>query len=128
MQNRLTEPFPPELTPTNEVHVYIGTLSSTRKVGQLQSNPKATLGFQDANGRGYIVMKGNAALLEDKDASESKRLQAFCKFILPRDKTRVLFFFGLWARACVVIVPISPIKSRIWAWHSGGDDKLVGNG
>jgi general stress protein 26 len=64
---RLTEPFPAELTPSNDLHIYIGTLSTTRKVPQISHNPTSTMAFHDPNGRGFVVLKGNSTCLEDSD-------------------------------------------------------------
>ena len=62
-QARTMDPFPPD---TNMV-VWFGTNSNSRKVKEIDDNSKATLYYEAPNARGYVVLKGNAFMVDDPD-------------------------------------------------------------
>lgn len=59
-QARLMAPFDPE----DSMKVWLATNRTTRKVGQLRKNPRATLAYHDAAGSGYVTLVGSARLVE----------------------------------------------------------------
>ncbi len=66
-QARLMEPFPPE----EDFRVWMGTNPASRKVGQIRSNPRATLAYHDSKGPGYVTLVGRIRLATD--LSERRR-------------------------------------------------------
>lgn len=58
---RVVDPFPPE----PDMTVWMATKASTRKVGQLRKNPRATLLCFDAARKGYVTLLGTATPIED---------------------------------------------------------------
>ncbi len=60
-QARLMDPFPPEANMT----VWMATSSATRKVVQLQHDPRATLAYHDSERQGYVTLIGEARLVTE---------------------------------------------------------------
>jgi PPOX class probable F420-dependent enzyme len=67
-QSRIVEPFPLEDTFT----VWIATNGSTRKVRQIERDPRVTLLYFDQAGPGYVSLLGTAAIVRDP-ADKAKR-------------------------------------------------------
>jgi PPOX class probable F420-dependent enzyme len=73
-QSRIVEPFPPE----DNFTVWIATNSSTRKVRQIQRDPRVTVLYFDQGERGdprapgYVSLIGTATIVRDP-AEKSKR-------------------------------------------------------
>lgn len=53
---RIMDPFPPE----NDFTVWFGTNLKSRKVGQIERDPRATLFYVSPDMSGYVMIKGNA--------------------------------------------------------------------
>ncbi len=62
-QARLMDPFSPEADMT----VWMATSSTTRKVGQLRHDSRATLAYYDWEREGYVTLIGVARLVSDID-------------------------------------------------------------
>ena len=62
-QARTMDPFPPD---TNMI-VWFGTNSNSRKVKEINNNSKVTLYYEASDARGYVVLKGNAFIVNDSD-------------------------------------------------------------
>lgn len=62
-QARTMDPFPPD---TNMV-VWFGTNSNSRKVKEIRNNSKATLYYEAPDARGYVILKGNASVVDDPE-------------------------------------------------------------
>ncbi len=60
-QARLMDPFPPDADMT----VWMATSLTTRKVGQLRHDPRATLAYYDWEREGYVTVIGVARLVGD---------------------------------------------------------------
>lgn len=58
---RIMDPFSPE----KDMAIWFGTNKDSRKVLELKNDPRVTLYYQNANGAGYAVIKGNAYLVDD---------------------------------------------------------------
>lgn len=65
---RIMDPFPPE----SDFTVWFGTKSESRKVGQIKNNPTVTLYYQDRDVSGYVVIHGNAIIVDDKKEIEKR--------------------------------------------------------
>ena len=58
---RTMDPFPPD----SEMVVRLGTNASTRKVTQIRRDPRVALYYFDREALGYVVIYGNAKLIDD---------------------------------------------------------------
>ena len=58
---RTMDPFPPE----DDLTVWFGTNSSSRKVTQIKENSKVTLYYTDSDDRGYVMIHGIASIVND---------------------------------------------------------------
>lgn len=58
---RTMDPFPPE----DNLIVWFGTNSNSRKVTQIQENPKVTLYYEDPDKTGYVTIYGIATIVSD---------------------------------------------------------------
>jgi general stress protein 26 len=63
-QVRAMDPFPPEENMT----VWFGTNSHSRKVAEIRRNPRVTLYYFDREGQGYVTIYGVARLVNDPKA------------------------------------------------------------
>ena len=60
-QVRTMDPFSPE----EDMVVWMGTNKSSRKVLEIQNDSRVTLYYEAPNGGGYVVIKGNAYLIDE---------------------------------------------------------------
>jgi general stress protein 26 len=58
---RTMDPFLPE----DDLVVWFGTNSHSRKVKQIQENPKVTLYYEDTDKTGYVMIHGIAKVVDD---------------------------------------------------------------
>ncbi len=65
---RIMDPFPPE----RDFTVWFGTNSESRKVSQIKNNPTVTLYYQDIDASGYVVIHGNAQIVDDQKEKENR--------------------------------------------------------
>src|SRR5210317_1635733 len=65
---RIMDPFLPE----NDLTVWFGTNSKSRKVNQIKNNSTVTLYYQDSNASGYVVIHGNAQIVDDQKEKEKR--------------------------------------------------------
>lgn len=73
---RTMDHFPPE----DELTIWFGTNSNSRKVDQIKNNPLITLYFLDNDESGYVIIHGNATLIVDKISKDKywkKEWEAF---------------------------------------------------
>lgn len=59
---REMDPFPPE----NDFTVWFGTNPESRKVKQIEKDPRVTLNYLDNDGSGYVMIYGRAELVNSK--------------------------------------------------------------
>lgn len=78
---RIMDPFPPE----SDFTVWFGTKSQSRKVNQIKNNPTVTLYYQDSDASGYVVIHGDAQIVDDQKEKE-KRWKDEWKAFYPNDK------------------------------------------
>jgi general stress protein 26 len=67
-QARVMDPFEPE----QDMTVWMATDASTRKVRQIEADPRATLACYDAAAAAYVSMIGRARLVDDLDERERR--------------------------------------------------------
>ncbi len=60
---RIMDPFPPEENFT----VWFGTNTYSRKVGQIKNDPRATIFYVSPDMSGYVLIQGNANLVNDPE-------------------------------------------------------------
>jgi len=65
-QARIMDAFPPE----KDFTVWMATNRSTRKVGQIRSDPRTTLHYVDPAGASYVTLIGRSEVVEDPAARE----------------------------------------------------------
>ena len=65
---RIMDPFPPE----SDFTVWFGTNAQSRKVNQIKNNSKVTLYYQDSDASGYVVIHGNAHIVDDPKEKETR--------------------------------------------------------
>lgn len=61
---RAMDPFPPG----DELVVWMATNAGTRKVAELEQDPRATLYYFDGDGGGYVTLLGRARIVRDAQA------------------------------------------------------------
>jgi len=62
-QVRTMDPFLPD----EDVVVWLGTNSNSRKVKEIRNDSRITLYYEAPNGAGYVVIKGRAYLVDDPE-------------------------------------------------------------
>ena len=82
---RIMDPFPPE----SDFTIWFGTNSQSRKVEQIKNNPTVTLYYQDSDTSGYVVLHGNAKIVEDQKEKDKRWKAAWEKFY-PNNKAGYL--------------------------------------
>jgi general stress protein 26 len=65
---RLMDPFPPE----SDFTVWFGTNAESRKVNQIKNNPTVTLYYQNRDLSGYVVIHGNAQMIDDQEEKQKR--------------------------------------------------------
>jgi general stress protein 26 len=63
---RTMDPFPPE----NDFTVWFGTNPGSRKVDQIKKNPKVTLYYLANGDSGYVMIQGNAEIVDNPSEKE----------------------------------------------------------
>ena len=64
---RTMDPFQPE----SDFTIWFGTNSKSRKVNQLKNNPTVTIYYPEKNNSGYVVLHGEAKLIDDPKEKDS---------------------------------------------------------
>lgn len=81
-QARTLDPFPPD----ENMVVWLGTNSRSRKVREIRRNPRVTLYYFDREGQGYVTISGIARLVNNPK-EKAKRWKEEWKDFYP-DRTR----------------------------------------
>lgn len=82
---RTMDPFPPE----ENVTVWFGTNSTSRKVAQIKQNNLVTLYYRDKDDSGYVTIHGKATLINNKQ-EKSKHWKETWKSFYPNKKESYL--------------------------------------
>lgn len=86
---RVMEPFAPD----DDFTIWLATNPKSRKVAQLQANPKATIHYFDKNHLGYVSLMGTATLVNDPKIKASKWKDGWENFYPNKDKDYLLIKF-----------------------------------
>ena len=73
---RIMDPFPPE----SDFTVWFGSKTQSRKVNQIKNNSTVTLFYQDSDASGYVVIHGNAQIVDDQKEKEKRWKDAWEAF------------------------------------------------
>ncbi|MFT6204729.1 MAG: general stress protein 26 [Spirosomataceae bacterium] len=65
---RAMDPF----TPESDFTVWFGTNAKSRKVNQINKDPRVTLYYLDSNASGYVMIHGIAQLVDDQKEKEKR--------------------------------------------------------
>ncbi len=65
---RTMDPFPPD----NNLVVWLGTNTKSRKVDQIKNDPRVTLYYLDNDNSGYVIIYGIAELVNPQDEKEER--------------------------------------------------------
>ena len=65
---RAMDPF----TPEEDLTVWFGTNSKSRKVDQIKKDPRVTLYYLDKDASGYVIIHGVARLVNDQEEKEKR--------------------------------------------------------
>ncbi|MCK5678452.1 MAG: pyridoxamine 5'-phosphate oxidase family protein [Flavobacteriaceae bacterium] len=65
---RAMDPFIPE----NDLTVWFGTNANSRKVDQIKKDPRVTLYYLDSDSSGYVMIYGNAQIVDDENEKNNR--------------------------------------------------------
>ncbi|MFQ5630227.1 MAG: pyridoxamine 5'-phosphate oxidase family protein [bacterium] len=65
---RTMDPFPPE----NDMIIWFGTSSKSRKVKEIRHDPRVSLYYADPGGGGYVVIAGTAFLVDEAKEKQKR--------------------------------------------------------
>ena len=85
-QARTMDPFPPD----EDMVVWLGTNKNSRKVREIRTDSRVTLYYEAANGSGYVVIQGNAYLINDPEIIEKYWKEEWDQFYQNKDSTFTL--------------------------------------
>jgi len=85
-QARTMDPFLPD----EDMVVWLGTNKNSRKVGEIRNDPRVTLYYQAQNGNGYVVIQGNASLIDDPEKIEKYWKEEWNEFYPDKNSTYTL--------------------------------------
>ncbi len=100
---RTMEPFAPE----DNLVVWLGTNSNSRKVQEIIANPQVSLYYSDNEGGGYVTVNGIARLVDNLD-DKTRFLRNECETLFPGWKDN---FYSL--------IEITPITIELLSYKHG---------
>lgn len=103
-QARIVDPFPPE----DDFTIWVGTSALTRKVGQVERNPRVSLLYFDASRQAYVSIAATAAIVRDP-AEKARHWKAAWEG----------FYKGGSSSEQYVLVRIVPARIEVVAAHLG---------
>ncbi len=86
---RAMEPFDPEYDFT----IWMATNPKSRKVIQIENNPKATMHYFDKNNMSYVSLMGKAFIINDKAIKAEKWKDGWEQFYQNQEKAYLLIKF-----------------------------------
>ena len=75
--------------PDEDMVVWMGTNSASRKVEDLRHNPRVAVYYADPDAPGYVTIRGVARLVEDPDETR-KRWKEEWKALYPKDRSNYI--------------------------------------
>ena len=85
-QVRTMDPF----SPTEDMVVWFGTNVNSRKIGEIRNDPRVTLYYESPDDNGYVVIQGNAQLVDDPEYIETYWKQEWDAFYPDKNSTFAL--------------------------------------
>lgn len=101
---RAMDPFPPE----SDFTVWFGTNPKSRKVSQIENDPRVTLYYLDSDASGYVMISGIAQLVNDPKEKLKYWKDAWEEFYPDRNENYML-------------IKVSPISMEISSAPRGID-------
>ncbi len=86
---RIMEPFAPE----KDFSIWMATNPKSRKVRQIQHNPKVTMHFFDKQKLAYVSLMGKAFLVNDPEIKATKWKEGWEKFYKNKEDAYLLIHF-----------------------------------
>jgi general stress protein 26 len=83
---RTMDPFSPE----DNMVIWLGTNSSTRKVKEIKKNHNVALYYNDPKGIGYVVINGKAQIIDDPEEITKRWKEEWTRFYPNREKDYIL--------------------------------------
>ena len=83
---RTMDPFSPE----DNMVIWLGTNSSTRKVKEIKNNHNVALYYNDPKGIGYVVINGKAQIIDDPEEINKRWKEEWTRFYPNREKNYIL--------------------------------------
>ena len=85
-QVRTMDPF----SPNQDLVVWLGTNKNSRKVHEIRNDSRVTLYYEAPNGSGYVVIQGNATLIDDPEQKEKYWKEEWDDFYPDKNSTYTL--------------------------------------
>ena len=76
--------------PEDDLTVWFGTTSKSRKVTQIKNNPRVTLYYLDSDASGYVMIHGKAELVNDPKEKENRWKTEWEDFYADKNKDYLL--------------------------------------
>jgi general stress protein 26 len=107
---RTMEPFSPD----SNMVVWLGTSINSKKVKQIKNDSKVTLYYQAQNAAGYVVIKGQAYIVQDSSKKQTYWKKEWSRFY-PEDKSNY------------TLIKVIPEKLEVIDYQHGifGDSKTM---
>ena len=83
---RTMDPFPPD----SQFVIWMGTNRRSRKVADIERDPRVLLYYQDPSGVGYVTVEGTARLVDDAVEKERRWKEEWTPFYPDRAATYLL--------------------------------------
>ena len=83
---RTMDPFPPD----SAFMIWMGTNRSSRKVADIERDPRVVLYYQDPDGVGYVTIEGRARLVDDDGEKKRRWKDEWAPFYPDRARTYLL--------------------------------------
>jgi len=83
---RTMDPFPPD----SQFVIWMGTNRTSRKVQDLQRDPRVLVYYQDPSGTGYVSIEGTARLVDDSVEKDRRWKEEWAAFYPDRAATYLL--------------------------------------
>jgi general stress protein 26 len=83
---RTMDPFPPE----NDFTVWFGTTRKSRKVSQIENDPRVTLYYLENDESGYVMIYGHAQIVNNQNEKEKRWKVEWEAFYPNKDEDYIL--------------------------------------
>lgn len=99
---RMMDPFPPD----SQFVVWMGTNRASRKVTDLQRDPRVLVYYHDPSGAGYVSIEGTARLVDDSVEKDRRWKEEWAPFYPDRAATYLL-------------IAITPVRMEVVNYRLG---------